>query len=370
MATKPAAGSYEGVVTITGGAVPLHVPYLYLVGDGSANNAIALSGDGFVGIASGATSPGMLAIKVVDRFGVPVNNLPVIFQSTTGGSIGFADAHTDVYGLATAQELTLGSQPGEQQFTATAGGMTVSFNGTGMSLPTINAHGVVNAATGEEGQGVAPNSYISIYGSALSPASRQFSTLYLPLALAGVSVSFDAPPLSLPGRLTFVSPGQINLQAPPELKGLNSVQMKVSIGDFSTDVYALHLNDYSPAIFQYPMNSGLAAATYNGGIVGLDNAFPRGQVVELYVNGLGPVDHDVAAGEPAPLSPLSRTTTTPTVTIGGKQADVRFSGLTPTCIGLYQVNVLVPNDAGTDKPQPVIITIGGVSSKPVDLPLR
>jgi len=81
------------------------------------------------------------------------------------------------------------------------------------------------------------------------------------------------------------------------------------------------------------------------------------------------LDHDVAAGEPAPLSPLSRTTTLPTVTIGGKQGQVLFSGLTPTCIGLYQVNVLVPNDAGTGR-QPVVITIGGVSSKPVDLPLR
>jgi len=234
---RPAAGSYEGVVTITGGAVPLHVPYLYLVGDGVPANAIALSGDGFVGIAGGVSSPGAIDIKVVDRFGVPVNNLPVTFGSTTGGSIGSADAHTDGYGIAEAKELTLGSQPGEQQFNATAGGMRVDFNGTAILPPSINSGGVVNAATGEAGQGVAPNSYIAIYGSALSPTTRQFTTLYLPLALAGVSVSFDAPPLSLPGRLTLVSPGQITLQAPPELEGLNSVQMKVSIGDFSTDVY-------------------------------------------------------------------------------------------------------------------------------------
>jgi uncharacterized protein (TIGR03437 family) len=117
------------------------------------------------------------------------------------------------------------------------------------------------------------------------------------------------------------------------------------------------------------MNSGLAAATYNGGVVGTSNPFPRGQVVELYVNGLGPLDNAVLAGEPAPLSPLSRTTTLPTVTIGGKPAQVLFSGLTPTCIGLYQVNALVPSDAGTGR-QPVVITIGGVASKPVDLPLR
>jgi uncharacterized protein (TIGR03437 family) len=50
------------------------------------------------------------------------------------------------------------------------------------------------------------------------------------------------------------------------------------------------------------------------------------------------------------------------VTIGGQIAEVQFSGLTPTAVGLYQLNVVVPN--GLAGVVPVIISIGGVNSKP------
>ena len=49
-------------------------------------------------------------------------------------------------------------------------------------------------------------------------------------------------------------------------------------------------------------------------------------------------------------SPLSETTTTPVVTIGGAvvpSSDVLFSGLAPGFPSLYQVNVKVPTNAQT-----------------------
>jgi uncharacterized protein (TIGR03437 family) len=181
-----------------------------------------------------------------------------------------------------------------------------------------------------------------------------------------VSVSFDATGLSLPGRVHFVSPNQINVQVPWELSGRTSVQTKVSIGDISTAVYTLALNNYAPAIFQ---RGAIAAARWNNSIVETTNPVPRTQVVELYCNGLGPVDHAIATGDAAPLTPPINTTTTPTVTIGGVPApQVNFSGLTPTAIGLYQINVVVPANVPTGV-QPVIVTIGGVASDPVNLPI-
>jgi uncharacterized protein (TIGR03437 family) len=51
----------------------------------------------------------------------------------------------------------------------------------------------------------------------------------------------------------------------------------------------------------------------------------------------------------------------PTVTIGNLNAPVQFSGLAPTLVGVYQLNVTVPNTgAGT---QAVVISIGGVTGK-------
>ena len=112
----------------------------------------------------------------------------------------------------------------------------------------------MNLASGQIGQGIAPGSYVSIFGRALSEVTRVFNTPYLPLALSGVSVSFDVPSqnLSLPARIHFVSDGQINVQVPWELRGATSAVVKVSIGDTSSDLVTVPINDYAPAVFEYP----------------------------------------------------------------------------------------------------------------------
>ena len=69
-----------------------------------------------------------------------------------------------------------------------------------------------------------------------------------------------------------------------------------------------------------------------------------------------------------PLLPLSRTTSTPAVTIGGVPAQVEFSGLAPLAVGIYQLNVAVPAGAPAGQ-QPVVVTIGGASSPAVTLPI-
>jgi len=119
--TRPQPGSYEGIVTVLGGAVPLHVPYLYLVGDGVPFSNLTLTGNGFVREV-GATVA--LNFKLVDQYGVPVGNVPVKFQSTVGGgTVKVATEKTDELGIAEAIFFT-GSQPGDQEFTATAGDLS------------------------------------------------------------------------------------------------------------------------------------------------------------------------------------------------------------------------------------------------------
>ena len=79
------------------------------------------------------------------------------------------------------------------------------------------------------------------------------------------------------------------------------------------------------------------------------------------------------SGDPAGV-PLSQTTTTPIVTIGGvtvPASDVQFSGLTPTNAALYQVNVTVPQSVpASPSLQPVTVSIGGVVSPAMMLPVQ
>jgi minor extracellular serine protease Vpr len=371
----PNPGAYEGALQIQGGAVPLSVPYLYLATDGVPANGFPVLGSDFTGVADEAGD--LIGLKLVDRFGVPIQGWPVVFGSTFGGGrITRGDAATDIYGIAAAQPV-LGAQLGDQEFAAQAigAGLTVFFDGTAIQAPAIASNGVVNAASGEAGKGVAPGSYISIFGSALSPTTKVESTAYLPVSLAGVSVSFDDPPSSksFPGHLHFVSPGQINVQIPWEFQGLSSVLMKVSIGDISSAVYTVQLADYSPAAFEYtdPASGERLAAVLDEkfALVGSSNPAQRGHVIQIYANGLGPVDNQPASGEPSPASPTANTRSVPTVTIGGSPASVQFSGLTPYSIGLYQLNVLVPEDAPTGT-QPVVITANGIASKTANIPVQ
>jgi uncharacterized protein (TIGR03437 family) len=55
------------------------------------------------------------------------------------------------------------------------------------------------------------------------------------------------------------------------------------------------------------------------------------------------------------------------VTIGGQAVStIQFSGLAPGYVSLYQVNVLVPANIAAG-PQPIVLTIGGVTSATAQL---
>ncbi|MBM3795224.1 MAG: hypothetical protein FJW31_14400 [Acidobacteria bacterium] len=370
--TRPAPGLYSGIVSVSGGAVTLRVPYSFMVGDGTPFSIVPVRGFDFTGQTGTAVRP---FFKVMDRYGVPVNGVAVTWPASRirgGGRIDAAFGNTDGHGIHEARVI-LGPQVGDQSFTAQAGGLEVTFAGRALLAPAIATDGAVNAASNQVGRGMAPGSYIAIYGQALSEVFKIASTASLPLSLANVSVGFDAAGgRSYPGRLYFVSPGQINLQVPWELQGLNGAQVKVSIGDISSALYALPLDEHSPALFEIPDPGGsvvAAALDAQFRLVTTANPLQRGQPGQLYGNGLGPVSNQPGSGEPSPAGPLAETRSTPAVTIGGRPAQVLFSGLTPGSVGLYQINIIPAADTPTGL-QPVVVTIGGVASKPVNMAVR
>ena len=360
--SAPQAGSYYGTVNIQGSGPAIHVPYLFLAGSGSAVNLIPLSGNGFDGTVGQQIPDGVISFKLIDSNGVGVAGAPVTFTANGGGSLQNADTQTNAYGIAMA-EAFLGSQPGNYSFTGSSGGLSWDFTGSARPAPTIGANGVVNAASFESGKAVAPGSYVSIFGSNLSDSTDSATTPILPLAIDFALVSFDVPSagISVPGHLVYVSPGQVNLQVPWELQGQTSALAKVTI-DFSYgNVVTVPLSDFSPAFFEIG-GGNVAALDTNFRVIGASNPARQGQTVQLYANGLGPVNNQPASGEPAPASPLATCKSAPTVSIGGKTATSSFCGLAPGFPGLYQINAEVPTGLSAG-PQAVTVTIGGQTSK-------
>ena len=110
----------------------------------------------------------MLAFEVIDQYGLPVPNVPVTFGvSARRWQIVNPDPATNHYGIATAEAI-MGPAPGANMFTATAAGMTAQFLDNGVLQPVISDNGVVNAASYLAGPGIAPGSYVSIFGANLS----------------------------------------------------------------------------------------------------------------------------------------------------------------------------------------------------------
>jgi uncharacterized protein (TIGR03437 family) len=386
-----APGSYEGVITITGGAVPVHVPYRYLVSDDVVENLFPVSNGDFLGVV-GQQIPGeAIALRALDQYGIPVVGAPVVWNGTVGGaaiSTTVFDAKTALYGVAGAWAY-LGPNPGDQEYTATVGSgqpLVLSFLGRARLQPTIDAGGVINAASQlapTAGQGLAPGSYVSIWGENLAESNVYFANVlapgidpYLPVALAGVHVSFEAPgqPVSVPGRLTYAGSRQINVQIPWELQGYSTAWMTVSIGSFDATLYTVPLADSGPALFEYPVGSGNALAQDPFAPTTFFTAqqpVQKGQWVTFYANGLGPVNHTPATGEMTPPASqgLTQCTQTITVSIGGQSVTPEFAGLTPTGIGYYQINVQVPASAPSGI-QPVIASANGVAAKTVYLAVQ
>jgi uncharacterized protein (TIGR03437 family) len=372
----PPAGRYEGVITVSGAAVPLHIPYMFVVPSNTAYDIIPIIGDSFdgpVGEQIPADYGGVLALRVIDRFGTSVSNAPVRWAATQGGGqvlsgSQYTDTATDVNGLAVATPL-LGSTAGVQQFSATVQGLTIDFTGNARIAPAISAGGIVDGAAFTAGRAVAPGSIVSIFGTNLADASGSATQFPLPLGIGNVAFSFDVPSVgvSLPARFHYVSPTQINLQVPWELANYSSASVKVYINYTYSPVYSVNLATYAPGFFAYQSNGQFYASAQDSTLTTVTATHPvsRGTTVVLYLNGLGPVHNQPADGWPAPDA-TSTTTTTPTITIGGQPATVSFSGLAPTFADLYQVNATVPTGIGTGA-QPVTCSIGGVSCQTVYL---
>lgn len=364
--TRPATGRYDGFIVISGGSTDVRVPYTYFVGPGPVHNIYSLGGS-FAEAIPGSEIP--MFLKAVDEFGIPVNGVVGTWSVVSGGGTILDPLNnTDSYGIAEARYRT-GNAIGEQVVRYTAGNSFTEFVVNVIPRPAVTVNGVRDAASGEASTAFTAGQYISIYGSALSPTLKAFAGNELPLSLSRVSVSFDneAQRVSVAGRLHFVSDGQINVQIPWEVAGLATVDMKVSIGEYSSQVVTLRLRAANPAPFEYTEPGSnrryVAALDGNFNLISSGNPARRGGVVQLYVNGMGAVDRTPGTGQISPSDPLARTNATPVVTIGGRTAPLLFSGLAPGIVGLYQVNVTVPQDAPTGNEIEVSIQQSGVTAR-------
>ncbi|MGA2213510.1 MAG: hypothetical protein ABSH31_09565 [Bryobacteraceae bacterium] len=242
----------------------------------------------------------------------------------------------------------------------TVSGVTILPWNFNSSVAPPNITSVVNA--GNYGSGVAPGGLISVFGTNLSPINLASSEIPLPTALANSCLTVDG----LPVPILFVSPTQVNAQLPFQAVGDVTLILRTPSG-ISND-FNLVIEPNAPGVFYGTSGPDKDIPTVvrndDNELVTPSHPIHRksGSALVIYLTGLGLTAPAVATGQPAPSSPLSYSTVQPTVTLGGVNLPVLFSGLAPGLVGVDQINVSVPTNVPTGMAVPLVIADGIIST--------
>lgn len=195
--------------------------------------------------------------------------------------------------------------------------------------------------------GIVPGSWLTIKGTNLSPVAsdtwdKAIVDGKLPTSLDGVSVNVG----SKPAYVYFISPGQINVQAPDV--GTGPVPVTVTTPSGTSVSTTATVATQAPAFFLWPGNQVVATrqdaslAVKNGTFAGATTVAAKpGDVLILWATGFGPTNPPVAAGIQVPSDKIYNTNPV-TVKIGSADAQVFGAALSPGYAGLYQVAIQVP----------------------------
>ncbi|MGP8247418.1 MAG: protease pro-enzyme activation domain-containing protein [Bryobacteraceae bacterium] len=223
--------------------------------------------------------------------------------------------------------------------------MFVLGGGSGVSITAV-----VSPASGRTTG--APGMLLSVFGNNLAPAPLTLTGNPLPFAATSVTATVNGQA----APLLYVSPNQINLQIPYEV-GAGPAMLGI-------------VNNGSVAAFQFQVAPS-APAIYtdgNGNLAG-NPAVKAGGLATLYLNGAGDVTPAINSG----ASPPATVTVTPvlplSVTVGGIPAIVQSEALAPSTVGTTKVNFYAPATLASG-PQPVVVTVGGVASPPVNVTVQ
>jgi uncharacterized protein (TIGR03437 family) len=210
---------------------------------------------------------------------------------------------------------------------------------------------------------LAPNTISALFTTGqfneFGTATTSAATIPLPTQLNGIQVLVN----NTPAPLFFAGPNQINFVVPDNAptSGTADVQVvQLATGLVLGDTTVV-MNSVSPGIFtQNATGSGDGViANQDGTLNTSKNPAAAGSIVTIYMTGQGyisgmPPDGNVSN---AALS----TPSLPQVYIGDQtfvpDANITYSGLAPTLVGVWQINVKIPNDVISTPTTPVQVFV-------------
>jgi len=311
--------------------------------NGNSSGFIFLDQNGLFISAADPASPGVLA-RVNASTGIATLPTGVVEAPVLGAT-----------GRAFTRSLAVLASRSEIVVLSTSGITILPPNyDAAVAVPVISK--VVSAADGASS--VAPGGLMSVLGTNLSATSLASNAIPLPTVLGDSCLVANGQPIPL----LYVSPAQVNAQMPAQAVGNVSISMHTPGGVSNT--FLANVLPSAPAVFRSATSGDLTniptvVRFSNGLVVTSTNPVHRGDILTIYLTGLGAVNPPVPDGVPASADPLSTTVVNPSVAIGGAGCPVMFSGLAPGYVGLYVLNVSVPSSTPQGLSVPLTISAGG-----------
>jgi uncharacterized protein (TIGR03437 family) len=238
------------------------------------------------------------------------------------------------------------------------------FNVFSPNFDAITAQPQVSNAvnTANQAGGLTGGSLVTLQGSNLSSTIATSTATPAPTTLASSCVTINDAIIPL----FLVSPSQINGQLPFSVS--SSGQVIVYTPGGVSAPFTLNAQSNAPSVIQVPSSPGsstMIPAIYRASdnlLVTLTNPVHKGDQLIIYASGLGITTPAVGAGLPSPSSPLAVAVLTPSVTLDGVNLPVTFAGLIPGQIGVYQINVSVPQGVTQGLSVPLTVAQGAASN--------
>ena len=337
-----------------------------------------------------AASPG--ALSFATQAGNPIPVPQNITVQSTGAAFGATISSTTQTGgnwlLVTPNQgttpvtitvsanpagLAPGSYQGSVMITPTVPGITPMAIPITLTIPQNGPQiaAISNAASFLPGP-VAPGEIVTLFGSAMGPATLATSRLTLggrlDSLLEETRVYFD----EIAAPLVYTSATQLSAIVPYGIEGRFTTKVTVEYRGVRSTPVELGVVGSSPAFFTLSPNGQAAALNQDGSINGPQRGAAPGSIIVLFATGEGPTDPTGQDGKLATDAVLPKPKQAVTVRINGQIATVLYAGAAPNLsAGVMQINAVIPSNVASGTSVPVTLQVGqAISPGTVTIAIR
>ena len=193
--------------------------------------------------------------------------------------------------------------------------------------------------------GAAPGSLISLAGVGLAGTDGTAT-----VRIGGL----DAPTVDFTADSGYV---QIPWELAPDPTAVVPVSVGAESDSLFEQVFSITVAEAEPFFLTVSVPGGrqavIAHQDFRGLVTAADPAVP-GETLHFYMTGLGPVSPAISTGQVTPVNSRYVISTPPMCSFAGLTAmpvTLPFAGLAPGLLGIYQLDVQVPQGLTTPKPQ-------------------